>query len=324
MQKSEYYRMNSSYLSIFTFLLCACSNIKINNYEEFNVSSTIITSNTVQCSILETGFSKTLEKFTYQQGKLFKKRRLSHVAVLVKHPQGNFIFDTGLGENFRQQLKSDFSWIHRQLLKTSYKPTQSLKSQLTQYGQIDSFQFIIPSHLHFDHLSGIADFPHLPVWIHKKEQQHIKDKKSSKLFFNQPLLQDSIQWKPFTFTPTPYEVFDQSYDIFKDGSVVLVPLAGHTHGSIGMFVNFSATKRFFFTGDLTWVKEGITELSEKQQVVKKMVDTDQEKIRNNIVKVYQLIQQKPNIQLIPAHDFNAQQNIAHFPKMEKNNQNTKK
>ena len=40
-------------------------------------------------------------------------------------------------------------------------------------------------------------------------------------------------------------------DLFDDGSVVFVPLPGHTGGSNGMFVNLRSGKRFFFMGDLT-------------------------------------------------------------------------
>src|SRR5207302_10697949 len=35
------------------------------------------------------------------------------------------------------------------------------------------------------------------------------------------------------FEPAPYETFDESADLYKDGSVIVVPLRGHTPGSVG-------------------------------------------------------------------------------------------
>ena len=42
------------------------------------------------------------------------------------------------------------------------------------------------------------------------------------------------------FSDTPYEIYPQSLDLYKDGSIVLVPLPGHTPGSVGVFINLDA------------------------------------------------------------------------------------
>ncbi len=58
------------------------------------------------------------------------------------------------------------------------------------------------------------------------------------------------RWRALEFTDGPYVGFERSLDMFKDGSVVLVPLAGHTAGHTGMFLNLPSGKRYFFTGDV--------------------------------------------------------------------------
>ncbi len=51
------------------------------------------------------------------------------------------------------------------------------------------------------------------------------------------------------FEAKPCEIFDESADLYRDGSVVVVPLRGHTPGSIGIFVNLSPTRWFLYVGD---------------------------------------------------------------------------
>jgi len=48
----------------------------------------------------------------------------------------------------------------------------------------------------------------------------------------------SVAAPTLQFNPVPYETFDESADLYKDGSVVVVPLRGHTPGSVGIFVNY--------------------------------------------------------------------------------------
>jgi hypothetical protein len=49
-----------------------------------------------------------------------------------------------------------------------------------------------------------------------------------------------------TFCSTSYEKFDRSYDLFGDGTVVLVPLADDDHNAAGVFVNLASGKSYFF------------------------------------------------------------------------------
>jgi glyoxylase-like metal-dependent hydrolase (beta-lactamase superfamily II) len=44
-----------------------------------------------------------------------------------------------------------------------------------------------------------------------------------------------------------------SYDLFGDGSIMLMPLPGHTAGNTGMFINRSNGPRIFLLGDAAWV-----------------------------------------------------------------------
>ena len=51
--------------------------------------------------------------------------------------------------------------------------------------------------------------------------------------------------------------FSASLDWFGDGSVVFVPLSGHTPGSLGTFINRTPGERLFHVGDAVNTTEAI-------------------------------------------------------------------
>jgi hypothetical protein len=53
------------------------------------------------------------------------------------------------------------------------------------------------------------------------------------------------------FNPIRYENFDQSFDMFGDGTIILVPLGGNDSNAIGAFVNLVSGKRYFFAHSIT-------------------------------------------------------------------------
>ncbi len=307
-------------IGIIYFVQSCKTTIDISQYPEPNLFyENYPTDKTVSfsLSIIETGYAKTPEAFVFRGGSLFKTRKLSHVSILIQHPKGNFVFDTGLGSEIEAQFHNEFSFLDRQMFK--FTKLESLKETLIKNNfSPDSVDFIIPSHLHFDHASGIKDFPQAKVWVTKEEYNHGLSKEANPpAFIKAQYNEDFIKWKFITFNPIAYENFSESYDVFNDGNVVLVKLPGHTKGSLGMFVNLKSDKRYFFTGDLTWAAEAFIGPSEKHAIPRNKVDGDSEKIKETIVKVYHLKRKKPELNIIPAHDFNAQKGIPHFPQTER-------
>ena len=267
-------------------------------------------------SVIETGYAKTPEAFVYRGGSLFKTRKLSHVSILIQHPKGTFVFDTGLGSEIEGQFHDHFSFIDRQLFK--FTKLKSLVETLNENNfNPDSIDFIIPTHLHFDHAGGIKDFDHPTVWTTKEEYDHaFSEEATPPAFIKEQYEAAFIKWKFMEFDTITYEIFNESYDVFEDGTVVLVKLPGHTKGSLGMFVNLKSGTRYFFTGDLTWAAEAFNTPSEKHAIPRKKVDGNREKVKETIVQVHYLKKKKPELKIVPAHDSNAQKDMAHFPNLE--------
>jgi len=100
------------------------------------------------------------------------------------------------------------------------------KTQAEQNGNFFTDTAVI-AHSHWDHISGLEDFPGLEVRMPTAELQFIRDRKMPGLIDQ---MIDKLNVHTFDFTGGPYENFDRSLDLFNDGSVALVPLPGHTTG----------------------------------------------------------------------------------------------
>lgn len=297
------------------------STISISEYSKpiFTENSSINNNNIeLSLSIIETGYGEAPESFVYKGGSLFKKRKLSHIAVLIQHPKGNFVFDTGLGSEIEEQFHNNVtSFMDKQFFK--FTKVESLREALIKNNfNIDSVDFIIASHLHNDHVGGIKDFPKATILTTIEEYNYaMSEEAHAPTYYKEQYNESTIKWDFIDFKEKPYQVFSRSYDVFDDGTIVLVPLPGHTKGSIGMFVNLQSGKQYFFIGDLTWALEAIEIPSEKQRIMRKKVDNDRDIINESIVLVHHLLKKTPKLKVIPSHDFNAQKSIAHFPNVEK-------
>ena len=102
------------------------------------------------------------------------------------------------------------------------------------------------------------------------------------------------------FAPRPYEIFDESADLYGDGSVVVVPLRGHTPGSVGIFVNLAPGRRLFYVGDSVDDERGFEERVGKSQILR---DSDNDMaLANQIVgRLSELHEKVPGLAIIPAH-----------------------
>jgi glyoxylase-like metal-dependent hydrolase (beta-lactamase superfamily II) len=233
------------------------------------------------------------------------------VAALVRHPQASFLIDAGFGANVDQHWQT-IPWLMRQL--SSYDKGTPAVAQLRQHSVTpDQIKFAFITHSHWDHISGLEDFPGLEVRMPASELQFIRDRKMPGLIDQ---MIGKLNVRTFDFSGGPYENFDRSLDLFGDGSVVLVPLPGHTDGSTGVFVNLRSGKRFLFTGDLTWAIEGFELPAERPWLARKLVDVDETEVRRSIVKVHLLMRKYPDLVVVPAHDRRVHDRIVSLPQFE--------
>ncbi len=249
--------------------------------------------------VLSTGASRTLEAFTAQGGSLFKTRRFVYPAIVISHPKGKFLFDGGLGSQFPQE-RSEISLLFR--LLNPFQLEKPLKAWLTPEER--PIDFALVSHVHWDHLSGLLDLPEVPIRMLAAEREFATGQKNPKLHGILPEqmkhLKNRIQ--PIELKDGPYENFPRSLDLFRDGRIVLVALPGHTPGSLGVFVNLDAARRYLLVGDAIYSVDEKGRPEARPFATELFSDHDRVQARMTRKKLEELIGHSNEITLIPSHD----------------------
>lgn len=169
---------------------------------------------------------------------------------LLRHPKGDFLWDLGLPTGLA-------GGGIQQTGVFSLSMERTLSDQLAEIGLFaNDIEMISISHSHFDH-SGQADQFQGAKWIvhadeyaamfpvdadHEEGEEEPHEGEDHT---------DASGTDPFPdFAALKRAEFSGEYDVFQDGSVVIIPTPGHTPGHTSLFVNLPKLGPILLTGDL--------------------------------------------------------------------------
>ena len=254
------------------------------------------------------------EALVVEGGSWTKVRKLLHGSLLIEHPKGNLLFDTGLGRQIDEAFAHNIWWQRELFAYENVNP--ALDQMLAQGLNEQHVSAIILSHLHWDHTGGLPDFPNTPVWVQPQGLDQAQHRAHRPAFL--PELLENAQWSELALSQQEYLGFEQTLDIYQDRRLILVDLSGHSEGQVGLFVNLDSGRQFFFIGDSSWVIEGIKEKKPRPSIVDFISPVDWSREMNDdiIEKIHNLSLKNPALVIVPAHDEIVAQQIAQFPQYE--------
>jgi glyoxylase-like metal-dependent hydrolase (beta-lactamase superfamily II) len=142
-------------------------------------------------------------------------------AYLVEHPRGRVVFDSGLHAETQRDPEARLGRLAR-VFEVHFKAGEELGARLRGLGRDPArVDFLVASHLHFDHVGGNADLPNATLVIQRREWEAGRD----------PDLMARNAYDPRNYDlGQPLRLVDGEHDLFGDGRVVCIPTHGHTRG----------------------------------------------------------------------------------------------
>ena len=251
----------------------------------------------MKIAAIEAGKMLSQAAFAYRGGKLGEERTFGMGGILVQHPQGALLFDTG----FSKDVDAHFQYVPALMRATTkYQKEPTVAEQLEAAGiEPATLKAVVLTHAHWDHVSGIPDLGRVPVWVTQAELDFIHSDDNAAALAHS--FKD-VDYQVYGFDGPAYLGFPHSKDVFGDGSVVIVPAPGHTPGSVITFVTLPSQQRYAIVGDLVWQTEGVEIPAERPWVSRVLVDKDSAAVRGHIAHMHAIRQALPDLVVIPAHD----------------------
>ena len=254
----------------------------------------------ISFSVIRSAEMESQHGFSVRGGSLSQPLVTGLVEFMVAHPQGRLLIDAGVGRDVMDHINT--TPLLMRLLTTISVEQPTIEALASQGIEPKDLRGVVLTHSHWDHVSGLADLREVPVWITPEELAHARSDDEGGKLYRQLEAESPFQLKELTFSGAAYGPFPASHDFFGDGSVVLVPMPGHTPGSVGVFVNLASGKRLLIIGDTSWTKEGVDWPAEKPWIARRKVDFDAARVREQLVLLHQLQRANPDLIVVPAHD----------------------
>lgn len=171
-------------------------------------------------------------------------------AYLIEHPKGIAVFDTGL----HPATQTDpAGWLGplANVFDVEFRPGEEIGARLAAL-EVDParVQWLVNSHLHFDHVGGNAQLPGATLVVQRREWEAGAD--------DDLVAANAFDPKEYRTGQDVLQV-DGEHDLFGDGSVVCLPTHGHTPGHQSLRVRLPEGE-VILAADACYLRRSLEEL----------------------------------------------------------------
>lgn len=173
-------------------------------------------------------------------------------AYLIEHPKGLILFDTGWHSDVRLDQRKHMSSRLNMASKARLLEGEAIDEHLDKLGiKPEKLEYVFISHMDVDHVSGVElvkDAKNILI----SEEEFVAAQKFN-IRYNKKLWKD-VNIKSFKMKDSKYGPFNRAFDVFNDGTVLMIDAKGHTDGNIVGMIN-NNEKFILLTGDCGYAKD---------------------------------------------------------------------
>lgn len=278
---------------------------------------------TVKLHLLRVGACRHLECMAARGGR-WAMMDFPALCGLIQHPtRGWILYDTGYAEHFFTATEHLPERLYRQFLPVDLPPAELLTAQLATLGLTTAdIGTVIISHYHGDHIAGLRDFPKARFFALRKDTEQFlaltgKRWRATLQGYLPGLLPDDFLPRVQAADdcaqvdlPAWLQPFTSGLDLLGDGSLLAVPLPGHSHGQMGLFMPDVDGRPVFLIGDAAWSLPFLREGRLPSRLVA-MITPDRRRYAQTFRGLQQLAVKEPVLALLPSHCTVAWQEYLH-------------
>jgi glyoxylase-like metal-dependent hydrolase (beta-lactamase superfamily II) len=181
-------------------------------------------------------------------------------------------------------------------------PEQAVQAQLRELG-IDpaTIGTVVMTHLHYDHASGVSEFPGATFVVSKQEWDAASD--AGQLHgYEKSQFDHAFDWRTIDFEGDEridsFTPFGRSVDLFGDGSVRIVFTPGHTLGHCSLVLRLR-DRDVMLAADAAYTTRTLKESALPYRM------EDEHKFKRSLKEIQLYMEGNPSAVFIPGHDMQA-------------------
>ncbi|MBN9014836.1 MAG: N-acyl homoserine lactonase family protein, partial [Rhizobiales bacterium] len=167
--------------------------------------------------------------------------------VLLRHPKGNVLFDTGCHPDIVTNAEERWGPLAR-VMTPLMSPQDNVISSLQAVGLApDDIDIVVCSHLHPDHCGCNQFFKKARILVRAEELAVARSADALGAGYL------PVEWDH----PLDYQAVTNDLDLFDDGAIRLMHLPGHTQGTMGALVTLKHSGRFLLAADAVSIRANL-------------------------------------------------------------------
>ena len=168
-------------------------------------------------------------------------------SALIRHAQGNVLFDTGCHPSVVEHGEQRWGSLMK-VMTPLMRADETLLPSLACVGvQPDDIDVVVNSHFHPDHCGCNQFFKKATILAHTKEIEAANASGAENAGYLR------VDWN----TGQTIEAVSGERDLFGDSSVMLLPLPGHTPGTLGALVSLDRDGQFLLASDSVSLRQNL-------------------------------------------------------------------
>ncbi|MDR2282466.1 MAG: N-acyl homoserine lactonase family protein [Sphingobacterium sp.] len=170
---------------------------------------------------------------------------------LITHPKGNIIIDGGNAVQCATDPVGHWGGI-TEVYWPVMKESEGCLNTIKELG-IDpsSIKFVIQSHLHLDHTGAVGNFPNATHIVQRKEYEYAftPDWFAAGGYIRKDFDKPNLKWQ---FLELEY---NDSYDVYGDGVIRIIPTPGHSPGHCSFMITLPGSGSIILAVDAAYTTD---------------------------------------------------------------------